>query len=90
MKTAAKSKKPSPLDVSFRAKLVQSPSLGGWVYVVWPKSVQFFGTRGLVKVEVVRGCYVLLVVAVCGAVMTRLLSGDGRPRPAGCRSGRAG
>lgn len=40
-----------PLDVRFRAKLVRSPKPGGWVYVIWPKSAAFFGTRGLVKVE---------------------------------------
>jgi hypothetical protein len=51
MKTTTKRKKSSPLDVSFSAKLVQSPKPGGWVYVVWPKSATFFGTRGLVKVE---------------------------------------
>lgn len=39
------------LDVSFSAKLQRSPKPGGWVYVVWPKSAAFFGTRGLVKVK---------------------------------------
>ena len=41
----------SPLDVSFTAALRRSPGKGGWVYVVWPDSPVFFGTRGLVKVE---------------------------------------
>ena len=50
-KPKPKPKKASPIDASFRAKLVQSPAPGGWVYVVWRKSVEFFGTRGLVKVE---------------------------------------
>jgi hypothetical protein len=35
----------------FKAKLQKSPNKGGWVYVVWPASVKFFGTRGLVKVR---------------------------------------
>ena len=41
----------SALDVEFAAKLIKSPSKGGWTYVVWPQSCAFFGTRGLVKVR---------------------------------------
>ena len=39
----------STLNKSFSAKLQKSHK-GGWTYVVWPNSVKFFGTRGLVKV----------------------------------------
>lgn len=35
----------------FTAKLQKRPNKGGWTYVVWPASVKFFGTGGLVKVS---------------------------------------
>ncbi|MFF1657164.1 DUF1905 domain-containing protein [Streptomyces sp. NPDC058251] len=39
------------VDAEFSAVLRKSPEKGGWTYVVWPESVAFFGTRGLVKVS---------------------------------------
>ena len=39
------------LPVTFSATLQKSPNPGGWTYVVWPASGEFFGTHGTVKVH---------------------------------------
>lgn len=39
------------LNKRFTAVLRKGARKGSWTYVVWPQSVRFFGTRGLVKVQ---------------------------------------
>jgi hypothetical protein len=39
------------MEATFTATLLKSPAKGGWTYVVWPESVAFFKTKGLVKVR---------------------------------------
>lgn len=49
--TSDRSSRAGRLDKKFTASLQKSPRKGGWTYVVWRDSADYFGTRGLVKVS---------------------------------------
>ena len=39
------------VEKRFTATLRRAPGKGGWTYVLWRDSADYFGTRGLVKVS---------------------------------------
>lgn len=39
------------IDIIFSARMEKFEGKGGWTYVVWPESKEFFGTSGAVKVK---------------------------------------
>ncbi len=42
---------PNALNQHFEAELLKSPNPGGWTYVVWPGSAEFFRTRDRVNIR---------------------------------------
>lgn len=39
------------ISVKFKARLEKYDTKGGWTFVVWPESKEYFGTGGLVKIK---------------------------------------
>jgi hypothetical protein len=39
------------LTKTFTATIVTEDKKGGWTYLIWPESAEFFGTRKAVKVK---------------------------------------
>ena len=39
------------IDVTFSAVMEKIDAKGGWTYVIWPESKEFFGTGGSVKAK---------------------------------------